>query len=113
MKGKFYLKRIKNVLVFGVLEMDERFRRSTSFKSSNGVFISSASYPEVHENNIYMRGENREKDKRYTAHPFKTEEAAIAEEKKIRYALKEWAEKWEGWKTEPAAETESSDVFEV
>lgn len=111
MKGKFYLKRIKNVLVFGVLEMDERFRNKSSFTCSNGVFIQSSSYPEIHKNNLYLRGDNKERDKRYGSYAFENYEVAIAEEKKIRYALCEWAEKWKGWGEK--TETEPSDVFEV
>jgi len=104
-KLRYHLVNYNNRILFKILEMDERFRRNNEysgykqFLASNGWSIYSTIGPwlSYEDKSIYLQGMESEKDNRIviTKTPSEPEAKRIIAE--IHFALKEWAEKWEGW----------------
>jgi len=114
MKGKFYLKEFPgNYIVFQVLEMDERFRRKPEegekfyvYSDNDGIDIeiSSSEFPMIKQNilprkiyKVYLRGATINLD--YNVSVYKSD-SSKKDIERIKKALREWAEKWEGWDKE-------------
>jgi hypothetical protein len=95
-----------------ILEMDERFRShrtepSTVYRSSNGISIFSGRRPDFRNRDIYLRGDDRLRDNDVAWIVFASDEERDIYHGKMILALKEWAEKWEGWETETVNKGES------
>jgi hypothetical protein len=109
MKIKFKLVKFEKALAFQVLEMDERFRRKDDakdeyiFKASNLMEIISICEPDLlgpwslGDLTICLRGTKKYKDFKVDAFLFQDNYQRDECHDKIINALREWAEKWEGW----------------
>ena len=113
-KLKYSLFELNENILFTIYEQDERFRakgegicgEDICFEASNRAKVHSHGYPQIALCNnktvdIYLRGRCESEDNGIAALNLKdidiTPQALI---KNIDSALKEWAEKWEGWKEE-------------
>jgi len=92
-------------LMFQILDMDNRFRSRNgrgypSYHTGNGWRIGSAYSPEisVRDKDLYLRGRSRESDLEIVSHSFSTQLKAEQARDKIKEALKDWAQNWEGWR---------------
>lgn len=91
MKVKYDLQLFHNIVLFKVLEMDEKYRKGgVLFKSSNGLKINSEACVSLSENSIYIIGKfSTEVDNTYFI-KLNTSKEAQAYAEKVRFALEEW-----------------------
>lgn len=85
----FYLWVEGNVMHFKVTEMNERWRDSYSFRSSNGIEIESCCEPELYGSSIFLRGHARSNDNITSCHCFTTKEQAVKAYSEYIYAFNE------------------------
>ena len=118
-RGKFYIKRTNNVIVFGVLEMDERFIGET-YKCEQMLEICARLYPMLADTSVLLHGTNKaEYNDKFACYRFSTADIAEKYEEKLRKSLKNWAENWPGWnepKSEPTTaqlNLSEEDILEV
>lgn len=91
MKIKYDLQVFHNVVLFKVLEMEEKYRdKDVLFKCDNGFYIRSVSFPQITENTIKDRGIDVTKDNIVTQIKFNTNQEAQEYTEKVRFALEEW-----------------------
>lgn len=122
-KIKFRLEVWKTSVVFQVLEMDERFRYAADkdgpdglnrFESANGFSVSSQLSTCLFVNSVYLRGEDRSLDDLVRCILLSSHEEAEAYYSNVLYALRDWAENWEGWRDgeENEHDDDMPNVFE-
>lgn len=99
MKIKYDLQVFHNLVLFKVLEMDEKYRHTAGdctgteiYTSSNGIIIASSSNPTISSrfNTVYVLGENKFNDNFVTTIKFDTVLKAQEYANKVRFALEEW-----------------------
>lgn len=95
--------RIDKAVCLRILEMDERFRASSSFvfKCKNGVQVRShasiALYPHDSEPKIFLRGSVKSLDKEWVVATFPSNERREEFILKMKEALEDWSQNWDGW----------------
>lgn len=88
---------------FQIFEMDERFRyngidtNTPEFTSINGFKIISNTFPDIFQNTIFLRGDDRNKDFDIQKNKFSNHEEAIFYFNNILIAIEDWAKNWNGW----------------
>ena len=94
MKIKYDLQVFHNIILFKVLEMDEKYRSSDKdkllFTSSNSIVIRSFNSTELYEVEIYVLGLDKTRDDKAEYYNFNTNQEAQAYAEKVRFALEEW-----------------------
>ena len=110
-KIKFRLAWWGRTVLFQVLEMDERFRslrdeKERIHRAQNGLVIRSRACPHLSTDNVYLRGVNEQWDDSVAQIEFDDDRKAMEHAENIIWALRDWAENWEGWGNE---ETETDD----
>jgi len=111
-KLRYTLFELNGHLVFSIFYMDERFRSQDSdlklFIASNGWKVCSSQCPEIDLTGkiIYLLGRSFEHDKKVYIEELNERKIIINQ---IHFALKEWAEKWEGWRNSPTKSPFKSD----
>ena len=94
MKIKYDLQVFHNIVLFKVLEMDEKYRSSDKdkllFTSSNSIVIRSFNSTELYEVEIYVLGLDKTRDDKAEYYNFNTNQEAQAYAEKVRFALEEW-----------------------
>jgi len=115
-KLRYTLFELNGHLVFSIFYMDERFRShgdTIEFTTSNGWRVCSIGCPEIDllEKTIYLLGRPSKYDRKICIEKLSGEELNETEMiiNQIHSALKEWAEKWEGWKNSPTKSPLKSD----
>jgi len=104
-KLRYTLFELNGHLVFSIFYMDERFRSqgdTINFTASNGWKVCSIGCPEIDltGKTIYLLGMASKDDRKVDIEKLSREELNEIEMiiDQIHFALREWAEKWEGWK---------------
>lgn len=101
MKIKYDLQVFHNIVLFKVLEMDEKYRSTNDsrllFTSSNGMEIRSYWSPQMDENYIYVLGKDNENDTIIEMYTTKNNQEAQEYADKVRFALEEWNNNEEEW----------------
>jgi hypothetical protein len=112
-KIKFRLEVWENILLFQILEMDERFRCDSTekdpkqFKARNGVVIASSVVPGLYiGKEVYLHGAHKASNKSAVSINMVSREKAEEYKEEILEALADWAENWEGWSEEDKSEKE-------
>ena len=91
MKVKYDLQVFHNIVLFKVLEMDEKYRKGgVLFKSSNGLKINSEVCVSLSENSIYIIGKFSTEVDNTCLIKLNTSKEAQAYAEKVRFALEEW-----------------------
>ena len=91
MKIKYDLQVFHNIVLFKVLEMDEKYRKGgVLFKSSNGLKINSEACVSLSENSIYIIGKFSTEVDNTDLIKLNTSKEAQAYANKVRFALEEW-----------------------
>ena len=91
MKIKYDLQVFHNIVLFKVLEMDEKYRKGgVLFKSSNGLKINSEACVSLSENSIYIIGKFSTEVDNTDLIKLNTSKEAQAYAEKVRFALEEW-----------------------
>ena len=100
MKLKYFLRVFGRVLVFAVLDMDERFLGKEWIASVDSKVIS-MEFPEIEicddDLRIFLRGADREKDYDPAIAHFKSHTQALTVEARIHSLLRAWASTHGGW----------------
>ena len=104
-KIKFRIEAWGSVVLFQILEMDERFRRNWgkpnyTFQPKDGLTVVSCENPELRINEIYLRGTVNGMDGRVASLTFETKKDAEDYCQKVVNSLRDWARNWEGWGNE-------------
>lgn len=94
MKIKYDLQVFHNIVLFKVLEMDEKYRNTNTFRllftSSNGMEIRSYCSPQMAGIYIYVLGKYNDNDTRVEMYTTKNNQEAQEYADKVRFALEEW-----------------------
>jgi len=122
MKGKFWIKQIENVILFKVLEMDERFRALTDIgfgheyapKAKNLLHVNSFDHPEICSFSVALRGKDKSKDNLVVTLEFESIDKAAQYKNILVESLKDWAENWTWWDRKEEKEYDyEREIFEV
>lgn len=116
-KLKFKLEVWESIVLFQVLEMDERFRSleggpSLRYKASSGLTVVSVCSPGIGSNTIHLRGEDTDDDLKPDTFTFDSPRRAEEYKQKALSALSEWAENWEGFQNK-ATIKEENNIYTV
>ena len=95
MKIKYDLQVFHNIVLFKVLEMDEKYRSEDNkilelFSSTNGIGINSESCVGLYDNFVYILGKHSEEENTTDFIRFGTSKEAQEYADKVRFTLEEW-----------------------
>lgn len=98
-KLKIRVEKWEKAISAQILEMDERFRGlpKKKFISKKIFHVNSSTYPQFYEENIYLRGDEKDRDFNIFSKGFSTNEERDAYHQRLYDALCDWAKNWEGW----------------
>lgn len=113
-KIKFRLETWGSIVLFQILEMDERFRRKWGepqykFQPKDVLTVISCENPGLRINEIYLRGTLNGMDGRVASLTFKTKKEAEDYCQKVVNSLRDWAQNGCCW---TKAEDDTPNVFE-
>jgi len=95
--------RIDKAVAVRILEMDERFRSQgeVKFQCKNGFMVYSHAslsiYPWGNNPKLFLRGNQRTLDKEWAIATFVSDEKREEFIVKMKEALGEWSQQWDGW----------------
>jgi len=116
MKLKMQVAVFEKAIAIQIQEQDERFRgRGTAHKvflASNGFAIESSVRPDIELKKLWLRGESAREDFYVASREFLSDEDRDTFLRRMKGALTEWAEEWEGWGEKKKDSSANEGVWE-